>query len=163
MRSLSTISYLYRLAVLPLFIAMLLLPVVGLAEEKKPAPFIYDPKGKRDPFKVPLGVGLKEDSEALAEFGELKPVRVPDYLERFQLDSLKLVAILFQIEGQSSAAMFRDPEGKGHMVRIGQYIGVNEGQINQINDGEVVIVEPVSGQSKKSRTITLRLHKKDGQ
>jgi type IV pilus assembly protein PilP len=162
MRSLSATFYLHQLALLPLFFA-LLLPIVGLAEENEPAPFIYDSKGKRDPFKVPLGVGLKDGSEALAEFGEIKPIRVPDYLEQFQLDSLKLVAILFQIEGQNTAAMFRDPEGKGHMVRVGQYIGVNAGRINQINDGEVVIVEPVSGPNKKTRTITLRLHKKDGQ
>ncbi|MBF0379672.1 MAG: pilus assembly protein PilP [Magnetococcales bacterium] len=128
---------------------------------KEDAPYIYNAEGKRNPFQVPKGIGLRPE-ERVPKKGEIaKPVRIREYLEQFQLDSLKLVAILFHIEGQQAAAMVRDPEGKGHMIHVGQYIGVNEGRISDISDGTVTIVEPTPALIKKERTITLRLHKKD--
>jgi type IV pilus assembly protein PilP len=155
-----------RLWVSPLFwILALLLPwtVCDLSAEDA-SPYIYKAKGKRDPFQIPQGMaGQQGENGSLLGGGEVKPVREPEYLERFQLDSLKLVAILFHIEGQRSAAMVQDPEGQGHLVRVGQYVGVNEGKITNINDGEVTIAEPLSDKKKTVRTITLRLHKKDGQ
>ncbi|MBF0446211.1 MAG: pilus assembly protein PilP [Magnetococcales bacterium] len=161
----------YRLNIL-LCLAILLLPCsFAKAEANKAAneptleekaPYIYEAQGKRDPFQIPMGIGMRPEEESTLLGVEKKPVRVPEYLEQFQLDSLKLVAILFHIEGQQSAAMVRDPEGKGHLIHVGQYIGVNEGQISQISDGEVTIIEPTPKLTNKARTITLRLHNKDG-
>jgi type IV pilus assembly protein PilP len=131
-------------------------------DTQEKAPYIYNSKGKRNPFQIPKGIGLRPGEVIPLANGEIKPVRIPEYLEQFQLDSLKLVAILFHVEGQQSAAMVRDPEGKGHLIYVGQYIGVNEGQISQISDGEVTIIEPTPALINKARTITLRLHKKDG-
>ena len=133
-------------------------------DEKQPvSPYFYNAEGKRDPFQLPAGMVVQQDDDESGKDVVVKPERVKEYLEKFQLDSLKLVAIIFHIEGQSSAVMMEDPEGKGHLVRIGQYVGVNEGRITNIEDGTVLIVEPIPSQTGKTRTITLRLHKKDGQ
>ncbi|MBF0193904.1 MAG: pilus assembly protein PilP [Magnetococcales bacterium] len=162
MRNLYPFLFRYRLNVL-LCQVILLFPWSDVrADAINKAPYIYKAEGKRNPFQIPMGIGMRPDEASTTASGELKPVRIPEYLEQFQLDSLKLVAILFHIEGQQSAAMVRDPEGKGHLIYVGQYIGVNEGQITQISDGEVTIVEPTPALTNKVRTITLRLHKKDG-
>jgi type IV pilus assembly protein PilP len=157
---------------LPLLLLSLLLPwsLSGLyaqeREEEKSAtlsPYIYEAEGRRNPFQIPPGMVGKESGVELLSPQEIRPVRQKEYLERFQLDSLELVAILFRIRGQGAAAMVQDPEGKGHLVRVGHYLGVNEGKISRITDGEVTIIESLPGRRKKLRTITLRLHKKDGQ
>jgi Tfp pilus assembly protein PilP len=152
-----------RLSLILGFSALLLPWSPRILSAQEPPPYIYQAEGKRDPFQVPHGMVSQQESGVLKDSGEYIPVRVKEYLEKFQLDSLKLVAILFQIEGQKSAAMVQDPEGRGHLVRVGRYIGVNEGRISRISDGEITIVEPTLQQKNKFRTITLRLHKKDGQ
>ncbi|MBF0455900.1 MAG: pilus assembly protein PilP [Magnetococcales bacterium] len=153
-----------------LWLVAALLPwsVVDAAQESpavaEPAPYFYEAQGKRDPFQPPPGmVGQQGGESAAVVMGEIRPVRVKEYLERFQLDSLKLVAILFRIQNQASAAMVQDPEGKGHLLRPGDYIGVHEGRVVQITDGSVIIAEPTPERQEKVRTITLRLHKKDEQ
>ncbi len=164
-------AVLTRVAVLAFIFqaALLFWGVGGLRAEEDAAayevpevePYIYSVEGKRDPFQIPPGMVGRQGGDD-AETEEAKPVRIQEYLERFQLDSLKLVAILFHIEGQESAAMVQDPEGQGHLVRIGNYLGVNEGRITNITDGEVTIVEPSPEEKGKVRTINLQLHEKDG-
>ncbi|MBF0370713.1 MAG: pilus assembly protein PilP [Magnetococcales bacterium] len=120
--------------------------------------FIYRPEGKRDPFDNPFkGVAPVEDETTIKIN---RPKRIKEPLEAFQLDSLHLVAILFNIEGQEPVAMIQDTTGKGHLVKTGHYLGVNEGRIITIEDGAVLIVEPTPTQldPKATRTTTLRLH-----
>lgn len=142
----------------------------GATPEKK-VTFSYTSEGRRDPFRPPEiwlnKNALLTDTQAP---GKRKTQRKKELLEAFQLDSLTLVAIFFRIEGQKPVAMFQDPDGMGHLVRCGSYIGTNEGRVEQIQDNQVVIVEPLhnyaagrtTGQNTNdaTRTITLMLHEK---
>ena len=138
-------------------------PGVG-RKEPPPRPFRYNPEGKRNPFQPPA-VWLKKEAvvDQTVDAGPKRPPRKKQYLEAFQLDSLRLVAILFSLPGQPAVAMVQDPEGKGHIIRVDDYIGTNEGRISQISDGEIEIVEPLKGRRMASpnRTITLRLHREE--
>ena len=132
--------------------------------EVESTPFTYRAQGKRDPFRSPAGT-IASEGETVSQ----KPakIRIKELLESFQLDSLKLVAILFDANGkegtqQSSrpVAMVEDPDGIGHLVYVGSYIGVNEGRITQIRDGEVLIEEPSPQLLDPTavRSVTLQLH-----
>lgn len=92
-------------------------------------PFIYDPKGRRDPFGPYV-----EPQEATEGFqGPLLP------LQRFDIQELKLIGIMWNIADPK--AMFVDPNSQIHVVGKDERIGRNNGYIAVIREGEVVIVE----------------------
>ncbi|MBF0127085.1 MAG: pilus assembly protein PilP [Magnetococcales bacterium] len=135
-------------------------PLSPWAEEaQKEEPYTYRSVGKRDPFQPPAAVE-KQLAAAMAAAKDLPvaPQRVKEPLEAFQLDSLKLVAILFSAEKEEPAAMVQDPTGKGHLIRKKNFIGSREGQIMEIQDGVVIIHEPPQTTNGDRKIITLRLH-----
>ena len=123
--------------------------------------FVYDAQERRDPFRPPAAVVLPDGQQ------KRNDARVKEFLESLQLDSLRLVAIILKgndrhpaAAGGGPIAMVEDPDGTGHLVHVGSYIGVNEGKIIQSRDGEVVIEEPAPpGEPTPTHTITLQLHK----
>ncbi|MBF0212080.1 MAG: pilus assembly protein PilP [Magnetococcales bacterium] len=115
----------------------------------------YALQGKRDPFQPPAGV--EPNPVADGESAPRAPTRPKEPLEAFQLDSLKLVAILRSREGWPPAAMVQDPQGKGHLIRIGYHIGMREGVVAEIGDGVVILHEPPPTPNGTPRIITLRL------
>ena len=98
-------------------------------EEELEAPevaYSYTPVGKRDPFKS-IFENAPQSSEKLQE------------LQKFQLDQLKIVAI---ITGRATPyAMVEDPSGKGHTLTRGKLIGKNFGRVASINPDCVVVKE----------------------
>lgn len=92
----------------------------------------YDPVGKRDPFRpyrdAKVGIGQIRSSN-----------RTPEPLERFDVKTLEVVAIVWDIS--KPKALIQDPEKGIHSVVKGQRIGKNEGYIAEIREGEVVVVE----------------------
>ncbi len=130
--------------------------------EPEPPPWTY--QGQKDPFQPPPELIVSGD-DAAGGAGAVavpeKPKRSKEFLESFQLDSLKLVATIFRIEGQPPVAMVEDPMGVGHLVQAGQYLGVNEGRIKEIQDGVLIIEEQVLEKNapKPTRTVTLKLSK----
>lgn len=100
------------------------------AEEELEAPEIaysYTPVGKRDPFKSIFEDLAPQDQTKLQE------------LQKFQLDQLKVVAI---ITGRATPyAMVEDPSGKGHTLTRGKLIGKNFGRVAAINPDCVVVKE----------------------
>lgn len=105
------------------------LPAAG-AEEELEAPevaYSYTPVGKRDPFKSIFEDLAPQDATKLQE------------LQKFQLDQLKIVAI---ITGRATPyAMVEDPSGKGHTLTRGKLIGKNFGRVAAINPDCVVVKE----------------------
>ncbi len=111
--------------------------------------FVYSPVGKRDPFR-PFFVDLDEADEA-------KTKRELTELQHFEMDQLRLVAI---VGGTASPmAMFEDPSGKGHVVTTGTLIGRNGGRVNKIARDEVVVMEelPDATGRKKPSPLTIKL------
>ena len=90
--------------------------------------YVYNPIGKRDPFRSFLSLGGKIEDET---------PRTP--LQRYELDEYRLVGIIWGID--RPRALVEDPERIGHVMEIGTYIGKNWGKVTQITSTEVVVTE----------------------
>lgn len=103
--------------------------------------FVYSATAKRSPFDRP--VEEKERSVAEAD-SNLKPdlTREPEYLESFNLNSLKMVGSL---ERQGTLwALISDGSGGIHRVTTGNYLGQNHGRVIEAGRTQLNIVEIVS-------------------
>lgn len=90
--------------------------------------YAYNPVGKRDPFRSFLASGSG---------GEDDVPTTP--LQRYEVDQYQLVGIIWGIE--RPRALVQDPEGVGHVMEVGTYIGKNWGKVTRINANEVVVTE----------------------
>jgi type IV pilus assembly protein PilP len=62
-------------------------------------------------------------------------------LERISLEQLQLRAVIRAPSG--NRALVEDNSGKGYIIKIGTYIGLNSGIVTQINADSVVIEEEI--------------------
>lgn len=119
-----------------------------LASLNEDAPvYVYDPLGKRDPFR-PFDMSPKLPPGATA-------------LERYDIGQLKLTAVL-NIGGEPTANV-ENAAGKGFLVKKGMKIGLRGGEVVEILQDKLLILETetdFTGQSK-TRTIELKLRTKD--
>ncbi len=92
---------------------------------------VYDPTGKPDPFKS--FIAKQEEYEAK------KKIKPKTYLQTLDLSQLDLIATVLSSKG--NWAMVRDAKGLGHVVRKGTLIGTNEGVVERILEGEILIRE----------------------
>jgi type IV pilus assembly protein PilP len=90
--------------------------------------FVYNPIGKRDPFRTFL---TKESED------ENGPARTD--LQKYDIDQYKLVGIVWGNE--RPRALVQDPTGEGFVMEIGTYIGKNWGKVTQIQSDVVVVTE----------------------
>lgn len=113
---------------------------VDPAPEIKPyEPFPYDNSASLpDPFKA-----RKQETKNVASSGLNQPdmARPRQELEEYPLESMKMVGYLRK--GNIGNAIIRSSEGKLHRVKVGNYVGMNFGQIISITDTEVRIKEMV--------------------
>lgn len=121
--------------------------------------FIYSPINKRDPFRPPWEIGTSTANPNAPQAGArpVAPQRPKTELEKFELDQLKVVAIITGIA--NPLAMVEDPSGRGFYVRRGTLIGRNSGRVARIQTDGVVISEvyrDVTGKRIVNR-VTLRI------
>ena len=90
--------------------------------------YAYNPIGKRDPFRSFLNLGPGPEGPSLA---------LPT--QKFEIDQYKLVGLVWGID--RPRALVQDPDGMGHVLEIGTYIGKNWGKVTQITSGEVIVTE----------------------
>lgn len=113
---------------------------VDPAPEIKPyEPFPYDNSASLpDPFKA-----RKQETKNTGSSGLNQPdfARPKQELENFPLESMKMVGYLRK--GNTGNAIIRSSEGKLHRVKVGNYIGMNFGQIISISETEVKMKEMV--------------------
>lgn len=92
----------------------------------------YEPVGKRDPFRpyrdAKIGIGQVRAAS-----------RTPEPLERFDIKTLDVVAIVWS--NDRPKALIQDPDKNIHSVVKGQRIGKNEGYVAEIREGEIVVIE----------------------
>ncbi len=103
----------------------------------------YDPIGKRDPYR-PYDVALPPN-----------PLFPLTDLQRWELDQLRLVGIVRQ--NGHRLAMLEDPEGRGHIVHAGDYVGTRWGQVTSIGPGQLVITEYVKDDYGRTLPLTLEM------
>jgi type IV pilus assembly protein PilP len=98
-----------------------------------------DEEGVRSPF-VPdtpqisttgAGGGIRPDSDRSREF-----------LEGFPLDTLRMVGTLYI--GETMYGLLQTSDGLIHRVVPGNYIGQNDGRINDIDESEIDLIEIIS-------------------
>jgi type IV pilus assembly protein PilP len=122
-------------------------PVAAPAAEKPAAPeWSYTSVGKRDPFRSFLA---EVESPAGREAN-----RCPTPLGRFEIEQLKLVAVVTGLD--DPVAMVQAPTGVGYTVRRGACIGKNGGQVVAVRSGEVVVSEwAIRADGTRDRTQTV--------
>lgn len=108
-------------------------------EIKAYEPFAYDNSASLpDPFK-PRKQEKKNDGPTGLNQPDL--ARPKQELEEFPLESMKLVG--YMRKGNVGNAIIRSSEGKLHRVKVGNYLGMNFGQITAITETEIKIKEMV--------------------
>ena len=97
--------------------------------------FSYSAAELRDPFVAKID--LEEDVAA----NSLKPdsIRPKQPLEKFPLDTLAMVGLLEQSEARWG--LIKDPQNVVHRVKVGNYMGHNEGRILEITETDIILVE----------------------
>lgn len=110
--------------------------VEPLPEIKPYESFVYDPAGLRSPFQPSVPVvapgagGVRPDAHRNREF-----------LEGFSLDTLKMVGTLRQ--GGKTYGLVQTKDGLIHKVLPGNYVGQNDGRVQNILDSKITVVEIV--------------------
>lgn len=94
--------------------------------------YVYDPSGKRDPFK-PFRTMRPGGAD------KAKPIETLEPLQRWELERLQVVGILWDV--RKPRAMVRDPDGIVYTVVKDSKIGRSEGFVAAIREGEVVVIE----------------------
>lgn len=111
--------------------------------------YIYDPTGKRDPFKPFRIIRSKQVEKAEIP---LEP------LQRWEVDRLQIVGILWDVK--TPRAMIKDPDGAVYTVTKNSKIGRNEGYVSAIREGELVIVETKYEDGKSTKETRVMEFKK---
>lgn len=96
--------------------------------------FVYDPSGKRDPFRPYKSIRINSDSIKSQE-RDLEP------LEKYEIEKLEIVAILWEVK--NPRAILKTPDGSAHTVSKSSKVGINFGKIVSIREGEIVVQEKI--------------------
>jgi len=101
--------------------------------------FIYSASDLRDPFEAAFEV----DADESAETNSLRPntERIREPLEKFPLDTLRMVGILEQ--RAQVWGLIKDPQNLVHRVQVGNYAGQSEGQIVSVTEYQIDFIEIV--------------------
>ena len=92
--------------------------------------YYYNPAGKRDPFQGFLQKTRGGPSDM--------PADAPP-LQRWDVDKFALKGVIWNTS--APRALLVDPEGIGHVVRMGTYVGRNWGKVSSISEDGVVVTE----------------------
>lgn len=130
-------------------------PIKPLPEIKQIETFTYVPEGRRDPFRP-------ETPSEMAGVGDtggvmLDTTRRKEELEEFPLDSLRMVGTLHL--GDTMWGLIRNKEGTIYRVRVGNYMGQNNGQISLISEDQIELTEIIpdhkGGYRERQATVAL--------
>ena len=118
----------------------------------------YTADKKRDPFESLIAELIVDGMEAkVSKKRRCDPNRTRQFLENFDLFSIKLVGVVF---GQGTFALVETPNGNGYTITHGMYLGRNCGRIVKITSERVVVSEsyltPRKGFKKRRMELKLR-------
>ena len=98
--------------------------------------FAYSAAELRDPFVATLPEEEEESDKNILSPDKTRP-RQP--LEAFPLDTLRMVGVLEQ--GDNMWRLIEDPKQVVHRIKVGNYMGQNEGHVTGISESEIFLVE----------------------
>ncbi len=102
--------------------------------------YVYDPKGKRDPFQNP-NQGASGTRYIHDVALESRPLQA---LQKFDLD--QLVLKMTMTGTAAPQALIQDPTGKAHLVRLGDFVGRDWGMVSHIGQEDLTITETIADQ-----------------
>jgi len=118
--------------------------------------FTYAASSLRSPFQPPVKVDLVRKLKG-TRLVQPDPTRVKQFLEGFNIDTFEMVGIL-----SNDTGLFALMRGAGgvHRVKVGDYLGRNDGRIVSITEDAVQVLEIVpDGEGawlERPRSITLK-------
>ena len=118
-------------------------PIPPIPTVKTYLPYKYEGMTGRDPFRPSTSEG-SDDTAMTSNRGGPQPVvdRAPEYLERFELDTLAMVGT-FSMDN-SHWGLIRDPDGVVHRVAVDNYIGRNHGRVSYIEETQLGLSELIA-------------------
>jgi type IV pilus assembly protein PilP len=116
-------------------------PIEPLPDIKQVNTFVFEPGDRRDPF-VADNRGSETPAASPGSSLAPDPLRRKEELEGYALDALRMVGTLEQ--NQTKWGLIRTQDGTLHRVRVGNYLGMNNGQITSIGDDAIQLTEVVS-------------------
>tara|TARA_R110002096_G_scaffold241054_1_gene432950 strand:+ start:1038 stop:1625 length:588 start_codon:yes stop_codon:yes gene_type:complete len=120
--------------------------------------FAYNKSDKRDPFDASI-FRPKIGQTAPKHFSSITPDsnRVPEYLESFPLDTLRMVGTMQQ--DNQTWALIKTPDSTIQRVLSGNYLGQNNGKIISVSEDKVELAEIIpddfGGWRERSTSIAL--------
>jgi type IV pilus assembly protein PilP len=102
-------------------------------------PRFYNPEGRINPFTPLFQKKPEVEKKPKRDKRERRIPQTP--LEKVALGQLKLVAIMQMQSGPR--ALVEESSGKGYVVRMGTYMGLNSGRVIDIRGGRVIVEEAV--------------------
>ena len=104
-----------------------------------PPPPIPEISRKSDPFKSFLADELSKTAKPIPPTDLPWPPRNQEELERYALDSLRMVGTLEQQSEQWG--IVKGPDGVIHRVRAGNFMGQNHGKIVEVSENRIRLLE----------------------
>ncbi len=118
-------------------------------------PFAYKASSLRSPFEPPVVVkpiDQQSGPQVTPNFN-----RVKQYLEQYPIGQLAMVGTLEQ--NSAVFALVQDSDGGVHRVQRGDYMGTDHGEIQDVSEGGIELIEIVpdgtGGWVERARTVAL--------
>ena len=101
--------------------------------------YVADAEGVRSPFVPDMPTAMSSTGS-----GGVRPDsdRSREFLEGFPLDTLRMVGTLYI--GETMYGLIQTSDGLIHRVVPGNYLGQNDGRINDITESDIGLVEIIS-------------------
>lgn len=120
--------------------------------------FTYNAASLRSPFSAQIRPGLAGGGHG-SRAVRPDPARIRQYLEGFNIEQFEMVGTIANASG--TFALLRGAGGV-HRLKVGDYLGRNDGRIVAIGDDQVDVVEIVpDGEGawlERPRTLPLKVH-----
>jgi type IV pilus assembly protein PilP len=117
--------------------------VEPLPEVRPYKTFTYIAGDRRDPFDSNIFRPAIAEKRKITSKSEIRPdlARIPEYLENFPLDTLRMVGTMTQ-ENQTWA-LVKTPDENIQRVAVGNHLGQNSGKILKVMESGIELVEIV--------------------
>jgi len=116
--------------------------IAPLPKIKQVETFVYEDQGRRDPFNAAFGEENIENGNITGDGLQPDHARRKEELERYPLDSLRMVGTLKQTD--KTWGLIQTQDGVIHRVEPGNHAGLNHGQITHISEEKIELTEIVA-------------------
>ncbi len=105
--------------------------------------FVYTHLDLPDPFQSIFDKRSASDTTPIMtpDIRNLGKVKELSELQRFEIDELKLLGVVYGTTPRERRALLKDPSGKTHVVRERELVGKNFGRVTSIKKDHIIISE----------------------